>query len=158
MMYPSFETALQKGDIGERIVKQFLESKGYIVYRPETKNKAHYFDILATKGKEQVVAIDVKTKARLNKWPAQGINKRNYDEYMAFVSRVNVPFFLFFVDDKTGDVHYQDIRKLKDHFMVNEKIIGWDLSQMIYLFNIGQELIAELSKYDQRGYKFEPKK
>jgi len=62
----SFKPALKKGEIGEMIIQDFLEKRGWIVYRPFTKDKAHYFDALATKNKEKVIAIDVKTKARLN--------------------------------------------------------------------------------------------
>ena len=60
----NFQTALIKGEIGEQIVTQYLEKKGWIVYFQFTKNKAHAFDMLCTYNKEKVIALDVKTKAR----------------------------------------------------------------------------------------------
>lgn len=152
----NFETALKKGELGERIIREYLEGRGWVVYFPFTKNRAHYFDMLATKNKEKVIAIDVKTKARLNKWAAQGIDIRHYNEYMKMANSTGVPFFIVFIDDKTGDVHAQDIKKLSDPIRVNDKIMAWKLSQMVLLFNIGPDNISKLSLYDQRTYSFNP--
>jgi hypothetical protein len=153
----SFEIALKKGDIGEKIIQEYLENKGWIVYRPFTKNKAHYFDILCTFEKEKVLAIDVKTKARFNKWEAQGINVKSYNEYINFIKTTNVPFFLFFIDDKNGDVHIADVTKLDEPIYPTYNIIAWHLSKMKFIFNIGIEAINELSKFDQRNYNYNPK-
>lgn len=142
--------------MGERIIREYLEGRGWVVYFPFTKNRAHYFDMLATKNKEKVIAIDVKTKARLNKWAAQGIDIRHYNEYMKMANSTGVPFFIVFIDDKTGDVHAQDIKKLSDPIRVNDKIMAWKLSQMVLLFNIGPDNISKLSLYDQRAYSFNP--
>ena len=152
----SFEIALKKGEAGEQIIRDYLEQRGWIVYFPFTKNRAHYFDMLATKNKEKVIALDIKTKARLNKWAAQGINKKSYDEYMKFAESTNVPFYIVFIDDKLGDVHAQDIKRLTNPIRVNDKILAWRLSDMIFLFNIGADNIRKLSKYDQRKYDFNP--
>jgi hypothetical protein len=153
----NFETALKKGELGEAIIRQYFESKGWVVYCPFTKDKPHYFDLLVTKNKEQVIAIDVKTKARLNKWSAQGINKTHYAQYMNFVEKTKVPFFLIFIDDKTGDVHAANIQNLKNAIYPNEHIIAWPLSEMKFLFKITNEQIMDLSKFDQRNYDFTPK-
>lgn len=152
----NFEIALIKGNIGEEIVTEFLQEKGWIVYRPYTKNKAHYFDMLCTFNKEKTIAIDVKTKARLNKWNAQGINKKAYLEYLNFVEKTKVNFYLIFVDDKSGEVHLADITKLNDPIYPNENIIAWNLDKMQYLFTISKDDILRISKYDQRNYKFNP--
>jgi Holliday junction resolvase-like predicted endonuclease len=151
-----FQTALKKGDIGEDIVSEFLEKKGWIIYRPFTKNKAHYFDMLCTLNKEKVIAIDVKTKARLNNWNAQGINIKSYNEYLKFVEMTSVSFYLIFVDDKTGAVHLADLTKLENPIYPNSKIIAWNVDNMKYLFTISQSDIDRLSEYDQRNYKFKP--
>ena len=152
----SFDVALKKGEIGENIIINLLEKKGWIVYTPFTKGKAHYFDILATYKKEKAIAIDVKTKARLNKWSAQGIDLRHYNQYKKFIENHKVPFYLVFIDDKLGDVHLADIENLSNPIYPNEKIIAWRLSDMKYIMNIGKDAIKELSKYDQRNYKFNP--
>lgn len=152
----SFETALQKGEIGETIIREFLEAKGWVVYFPFTKNKAHAFDMLATYNKEKVFALDVKTKARFNNWEAQGINIRHYNEYMKFKSQMSIPFYIVFIDDKNGDVHTLELKEETPSFKVNENIMAWDLKHMKYLFNIGEEKIQLLSQYDQRNYEYRP--
>jgi len=152
----NFQIALKKGDIGEDIVAEFLQKKGWIIYRPFTKDKAHYFDMLCTFNKEKVIAIDVKTKARLNNWNAQGINIKSYNEYLDFVKMTSINFYLIFVDDKNGDVHLADLIKLKNPIYPNNKIIAWKVKDMKYLFTISQNDIERLSKHDQRNYKFNP--
>lgn len=146
---------VKKGNIGEYLVREYLEAKGWIIYEPITKG-AHYFDKLATKNKDKVIALDVKTKARLNKWNATGIDLRHYKEYINFVKKTSIPFYLVFVDDKTGNVYSQEITKLKNPIKVNNFIIAWNLEQMKLLFNIGKEKIKELEKFDTRNYKFNP--
>jgi Holliday junction resolvase len=152
-----FQTALKKGNIGEDIVSEYLEKRGWIIYRPFTKDKAHYFDMLCTLNKEKVIAIDVKTKARLNNWNAQGINIKSYNEYVNFVKTTSVNFYLIFVDDKTGHVHLADLMNLTNPIYPNNKIIAWKLDEMKHLFTISSEDIERLSKYDQRNYEFNPK-
>lgn len=152
----NFEVALKKGELGEQIIQTYLEGRGWIVYRPFTKDKAHYFDAIITKNKEKVIAIDVKTKARLNKWKAQGINIKAYNEYKNFIDKVNVPFYLIFIDDKCGDVYSAELSKLKKSFNPTYYIIAWYLEDMVYLFNIGVDNIKKLSELDQRNYDYNP--
>ncbi|NBW21520.1 MAG: hypothetical protein EBR82_77535 [Caulobacteraceae bacterium] len=152
----------KKGTIGENIVKSFLQNKGWITYSPDLKNKAHYFDMLATKDKMEVIAVDVKTKARLNKWNAQGIDLRHYKEYMQFVNTTNIPFFLFFIDDKCGDVHCADLSKLTNFFLIPKKqenqpdIIAFYLKDMKKVFQLNAVQIKELSAFDCRNYSYCP--
>lgn len=152
----SFEIALKKGECGERIFREFLEWRGWIVYQPLTKDKAHAFDMLATKDKSQIIGIDIKTKARLNKYAAQGINIKSWNEYLSFRDKMNIPFYLVFIDDKTGDVHSFEIGSEISSFNLTDKIIAWHLKDMDFLFNIGESNIKELSKFDQRNYLFNP--
>jgi len=151
----NFEIALKKGELGENIIREYFEKKGWIVYQPFTKNKAHAFDMLCTLNKEKVMAIDVKTKARLNKYAAQGIDIRSYNQYLHFKKSMNINFYLIFVDDKIGDVHFFEIGSDVKSFTIN-KIIFWYLKDMKFIFNIGIDKIKELSKYDQRSYNFIP--
>jgi len=150
-----FEIALQKGELGEKIIQEYLEAKGWIVYFPFTKNKAHAFDMLCTKNKEKIIAIDVKTKARLNKYNAQGINIKSYNEYLKFKEKMSINFYLIFVDDKNGDVHTFEIGNDIKSFTMG-KIIFWWVKDMNFMFNIGKEKIEELSKFDQRNYDYKP--
>lgn len=156
MIHLNFDISLKKGRVGETIIREKLEAAGWIVYQPFTKDKAHYFDILATHNKEKVIAIDVKTKARLNKWAAQGIDIRQYNEYKKFTETCNVPFYLVFVDEQTGHVHMVNFRKLKNPISVNAYIIAWGLNQMKLIFELSESQKEEIKKYSQRSYKFSP--
>lgn len=151
----NFEIALKKGELGENIIREYLEKKGWIVYFPFTKNKAHAFDMLCTYNKEKVIALDVKTKARMNKYAAQGIDIRSYNEYLKFKKTMNINFFLVFVDDKNGDVYSFEIGSDIKNFVIG-KIIFWWLKDMKFIFNIGNDNIIKLTEYDQRNYKFKP--
>lgn len=153
----NFNIAKEKGELGESIFREYLENRGWIVYFPFTKNRPHFFDLLATKNKEKVIACDVKTKARLNFKPATGVNIKAYSEYKIFMESAKIPFYLIFVDDKTGDVHMLDIAKSGDgKILKNGKIMIWEIKQMQHLFNIGKENIEKLSALDQRNYIFSP--
>ncbi len=157
MSLKNFEDTPQykKGKIGEEIVKNMLKQKGWITYAPE--GGPHYFDILATKDKSSVIAIDVKTKARFNKWAAQGIDTRHYEQYMNFVKNTSVPFFLIFVDDKNGEIHAANIAHLKNGFHPAKNIIAWPLSQMKKIGHIqDKNLIDKMGQFDTRKYKYNP--
>lgn len=146
----------KKGAIGERIVKDILENAGWVVYVPVT-NKAHAFDILAIKDKTKIKAIEVKTKARLNNWPAQGIDRRHYEEYIKISQAMCVDLWLFFVDDKDGSVHGQNLRKLPEPFRVNADIVAWYLSDMIKLAQISDATFFEnCNQLDSRNYAYLP--
>lgn len=153
-----FYKAVDKGDIGEEIIQEYLEKKGYTVYKHSTQDKPHWIDAFAAKGKEKLIAYDVKTKARFNKWPAQGINKSSHEEYKKLAKQFGVPFLLFFVDDKNGNVHAANLEKLSEGFEPNDYLIAWELKEMNYLFNIGKERIEQISKLDQRNYDYKPDK
>jgi len=148
---------VKKGNIGEAIVQSYLEGRGWTVYTPKTKG-AHWFDLLCCKGKEQVIALDVKTKARFNKWNAQGINIRSYNQYLNFLEVSSINFYLIFIDDKTGDVHLADLNEIKNKGFTpnNDKLIAWKLTDMKLLFRIEDKMIEKLSSFDTRNYKFKP--
>jgi hypothetical protein len=146
---------VKKGDIGEEIVKNYLENKGWIVYKPETIG-AHYFDMICTKNKKKVIAIDVKTKARLNKYAATGINKKHYLDYKRFSNDTEIPFYLYFVDDKEGKVYYQLLNDLPEPFELNNKIVCWYLKDLIYIFDLTEEQIIKLTELDTRTHIYKP--
>ena len=153
----SFEKALTKGEIGESIVRQHLEDKGWVVYFPFTKDRPHYFDMLATYRKQKAVAIDVKTKARLNAFPGQGIDRRHYDEYMVFVRETNVPFWLVFVDEMSGDIHAAELTTLHHPVeLCGGKILAWPLSQMKLIAKLSQSQQQEIQRYNQRNHDWNP--
>ena len=76
---------------------------------------------------------------------------------MNFINKVNIPFYLIFVNDKDGDVHLAELSKLSKGFHPVPYIVAWELSEMKFMFNIGEEKIKELSQYDQRNYDYNPR-
>ena len=150
---------VKKGDIGEDIIKNYLELKGWVVYKPST-NKSHWFDNVATKDKNKIIAYDVKTKARLNKIEATGIDKPDYLDYKTFNNNINIPFYLFFVDEKEGKVYYQLLKKLPEPFELKNKtkvkIVCWYLKDLQYIFSLTEDQKNNLSKFDNRNYNYKP--
>lgn len=163
MIRKSFELAMQKGRIGEVYVKNWLERKGYIVYMPAT-NGAHAFDMMAIKDKAKCVALDIKCKARMNKFNATGINQNHFETYKAFQDKHNMPFWLVFVDEAEKLVYGNAIHTLEKGHRAKDgqypmlisggKIRLWSLEQMIYICNLDDAVAAELAGLSQRNYAY----
>ena len=147
---------VKKGDLGEKIVRNYLENKGYIVYQPKTKG-AHYFDMLCTKNKQEVMALDVKTKARLNAYEATGIDLRHYEDYKRLMNTTQIPFYIYFVDEMEGKVYMQLLNKLPEPFKLNNYIVCWHLKDLVYMFDITEQEKNELQKFNTRTYEYNPK-
>jgi hypothetical protein len=161
MTQRSFEKSLRKGEYGETIVREFLEGKGFVVYFPFTKDRAHAFDMLATLGKEKVIGLDVKSKARLNKWRKTGINKKSYDEYINFSQKANIPFWLVFVDEHPEEmsVYAGEIKSIGKPELLQTAtgtiICLWSLDCFENWFDISFEMANKLKAHSQRNYEYE---
>jgi len=157
---------VQKGTLGERIVKTALENKGYIVYEPTT-DKAHAFDFLAVKGKRVFVVAEVKSKARMNKFPATGIDVRHFNEYSFVMETQNMAVILFFVDEhpKEMRVYCQRLSELMKpeihhgieypNFDIAKGIILFPISKMVHVCELTEEDAEELRGLSTRNYKYE---
>jgi len=151
----NWKPKVKKGNIGENIIINYLEKKGFIIYKPITK-AAHWIDIVATKNKNEIYAIDVKTKARMNKWPATGIDIKHYKDYKRLKKLCNINVYLFFIDDKLGTIHCAELKKLSKGFNPNKKIIAWYLEEMELIHTLTKNQITQLTKHDTRNYVFNP--
>ena len=159
----SFEIALRKGAIGEEIVRPYLEAKGYVVCRPVTEG-AHAFDGLAIRNKKHCIAYDVKAKARMNKWPATGVNVSHFLTYWEFSQNHNMPFWLFFVDEMLGQIYGNEISKLEEHRNIDgvdypfvlstrsDQIRIWPLEAMLTISNLSGEQKSALAACNQRTH------
>lgn len=166
MTRPSFEVALKKGDVGEAIVKAHLEKKGWVVYQPVTEG-AHCFDILCIKQKKTAIAIDVKAKSRLNKYPATGINQTHFEEYKAFSEKHSMPFWLIFVDEGQKKIYGNCIKSLEEVRVIEGKTYPfvmptggrpvrlWPLAAMLHIADLGDTDQANLLALNQRNYAYE---
>jgi hypothetical protein len=164
MTQKSFNTALKKGAIGESIVKKMLEGFGWCVFQPVTEG-AHSFDMLCIKNKKQAFALDVKSKQRLKYYNATGVDQRHFDVYMSFSKKHNMPFYLAFIDELTGEVYGNTLAKLETEYfdgkynypltIKNGQIRIWSIDSMNKLGNIEQEEKKMLLELNQRNAKYD---
>lgn len=162
----SFDVALAKGEYGEKIVRQILEEKGFVVYKPYT-NGAHAFDVLAIKDKQKCIALDVKAKARRNAYPDTGINLSHYSVYKAFSESHRMPFWLVFVDEAMGQIYGNCLEELDKPRMVNGQsypfvwrgnnsgTIYWPLKAMILFRELSNSDVQELKSLSQRTHEYQ---
>jgi len=159
----SSKTTVKKGDYGELLVDKFLESKGYVCYFPKTDGP-HWFDRLAVKDKSKVIAAEVKTKARMNKYPATGFNKKHYLEYKRIYENHKIHVFVFFVDEMLGKIYGNFIQKLEQpQFIGGNKypmeigdVIVFPLINMTDIATLSQEDVKYLKSNSQRNYGYLP--
>lgn len=157
---------MEKGEIGETIIRSYLEGKGWVVYQPLT-NGPHCFDMLSIKDKNTSIAIDVKAKAALNKWPATGVNLRHFEEYQKFSVKHNMKFFLAFVDEMKGEIYGNSICELEKERTVFGKLYPfnmptrrgvilriWPLEAMNHIAHLRDSDVLLLKGHNQRSYKY----
>jgi len=157
---------VQKGNLGERIVQVALEKKGYIVYRAITQ-KAHGFDFLAVKDKKVFIVAEVKSKARMNKFKATGIDVRHLDDYLYVMEAQSMDVVLFFVNEHPPEnrVYCQKLKTLMTpcvedgieypNFGIAKGIVLFPLSKMVEVQKLNEEEASELARLSSRNYNYE---
>lgn len=172
MTQASFDLHKQKGDYAERIIKNMLESKGYVVYMPCTHG-SHSFDIMAIKEKRLCVALDIKAKARMNNVRATGVNREHYDTYKRFSIKHNMPFWIVFVDEMEKSIYGNTIEQLDKEYNDTEsmypgmyprqihtkhgkKLVLWHLNQMKHIERLPDDDAFNLVKLSRRSYDYSP--
>lgn len=103
--------ALEKGDYGEILVKQFLEKKGYVIYQPVTM-APHPIDMIACRRGIIAFAAEVKTKPACRKYPETGIENYQYEHYLRFCEAAGIPLFIAFVDEERGEIYGNYLHEL----------------------------------------------
>lgn len=166
MTRKSFEVALQKGAVGEAIIRQHLEAKGWVVYQPITEG-AHCFDMLGIFQKKSAVAFDVKAKARMNKYPCTGVNQTHFEEYQRFSERHAMPFWIVFVDEGMREIYGNTIQELERPRSIagidypwqmrarSGKVLRlWPLAAMKRIAVLSDDYASALSALNQRSYEY----
>lgn len=167
MTQRSFDVALQKGAVGEGVVRRILEARGWVVYQPMTEG-AHHFDMLCIKNKRAAIAVDIKAKARMNKYPATGVNQAHFEEYKRFSDRHLMPFWIVFVDEGQRAIYGNAIEELEkarteggiSYPWVMTPRAGkplrlWPLSAMLPIASISEEDVHSLTALNQRSYGYQ---
>jgi len=160
----SFDVAMAKGEYGERIVRRILESNGFIVYKPNTPG-AHAFDVLAIKDKQRCIAMDVKAKARRNKYADTGIDVRHYNIYLSFSQTHLMPFWVVFVDEMMGKIYGNTLDELDKKRTVdginypmeyggNNGTRYWPIEAMRVFYSLTTEDKQALAELSQRNHEY----
>lgn len=152
--------SVKKGNIGEEIAKEYLESKGYIIYKPVTDG-AHAFDNLAIKDKTTLVVVEVKTKPRRKYYNDTGINVKHYKDYKDISEKHNLKVFIFFVDEYQGSVYGNELKNLvkpvndkKNYPLIEKGIIYFHLSNMHTISKLTRQQIDKIKEHTNSNYKY----
>jgi len=165
----NFSTAFYKGTIGENKVADILKTDDWYIMRPPEIGR-HNFDMLAVKNDgSECMMVDVKTKARLNAWPATGINQEAFECYWELSRRHNMKFWLVFVDEHQNEIYGNYLTKLEEPMHLDgqsypriitgskgELLRIWSLKQMNHIAWIGGDMAEQLKIYSQRNYEYSP--
>lgn len=158
-----FKTALKKGYIGEKIVKEYLLARGLVPYVPDFDG-AHPFDFLcASRDKKNMVIADAKAKARMNKKfegsYVNGINECHFEQYSFLSNKYGLPVWLFFIDEMEKRVYGNSLNKLTPKSFVIEfkvKTRMFRLEDMKNVKELNDEEIDALRSLSQRKYEYIP--
>ena len=156
---------VKKGNLGEKIVDEYFEGQGYIIYEPTTDG-AHLIDRLYVKDKKQLIFADVKTKPKRNKYPDTGFNYKNYKEYEV-LEKMGLEVWIIFVDEVEGAIYGNTLEKLSEpcsieHYgrtieypLTEGEIIYFYRNNMIDINLLSREEVAEIKSYNTRKYEYE---
>lgn len=124
--------ASKKGTAGEKLVKDILERKGYVVYEPTTKNKPHGYDMILYKDHKYQFAAEVKTKVSSADFDETGIEKYVFERYQKLCAECNLPLFLIFVDERLGKVYGNYFSELCKEIQIKAKQYGKEIIERTY--------------------------
>jgi len=152
---------VKKGDLGEKIVRKYLEAKGWVIYEP-VGNMAHFTDKFAVKDKKEIILIEVKTKPKLNYYDGTGFDFRSYNQYKILSHKHNMRVFIFFVDEMLGKIYGNFLSELekpiiykkKNYPFFLNKIIIFPLCYMKLVKILNENEILEIKKYNTRNYEY----
>ena len=114
-------STVKKGDIGEKIVCDYLEGKGYVIYQAKT-DKPHIIDYFAhSENLKKKFWIEVKTKPRRISYPDTGFDFRHYERYRTLDEDPSCRVFVFFVDETLGEVYGNYLSILDEKRVCNNK-------------------------------------
>ena len=156
---------VKKGNIGERIVDDYFERQGYIIYKPVT-NAPHLIDRFYVKDKKQLIFAEVKTKAKRNIYPDTGFDRKNYEEYKK-LQEMGLTVWIFFVDEAEGAVYGNTLERLSmpckiqhkgktyDYPLPSGEIIYFPREIMHTICLLSNEEVKDIKSHNTRNYEYE---
>ena len=158
-------TQVKKGNIGERIVDDYFQGQGYIIYKP-VQDAPHLIDRFYVKDKKQLIFAEVKTKAKRNKYPDTGFDNRHYEEYKT-LQEMGLIVWIFFVDEAEGAVYGNTLEELSIPRTIQHRgqtieypkrwgeIIYFPREIMDNIYLLTKEEVMEIKSYNTRNYGYE---
>jgi hypothetical protein len=156
---------VRKGNIGEKLVDEYLLRKGIVPYRP-IACQAHPFDRLcASSDKKRIYVVEVKTKPRREFYPDTGIDFRHYNDYLNIAMHHTMDVFIYFVDEieksiyggelisnlaKVRQIQYKG--KTLTYPLAQRGIIYFPLVAMERVCDLPDAVCAELAKLRRTNY------
>ena len=153
------KTSVKKGNLGEKIIDEYIAKNScFVPYHP-VFDGSHPFDRLcATKDKKEMFIAEIKTKPARLYYPDTGIDYKHYKEYKFIEQKYNLRIFLFFVDEVKSEIYGNYLDVLDKDCKVNYKgkeisypKTEWnkrDSCKMIYFPLINTKFISNLKKQD----------
>lgn len=145
---------VQKGNLGEELVEQYLAKKGFVVYRPITG--PHPFDRLcASADKRRIFVAEIKTKPRRKYYPDTGFNQRHNQDYLRIAMQHSMDVFVYFVDEVVGKIYggelISNLHKPRQIQHGSKTLTyPWSIDGIIYFPLSCMEVVAELPR-DERA-------
>lgn len=147
----------KKGMIGEAIVRNDLQSKGYQIMQFE-KGESHPFDMFCfNKKTRKHFLVEVKTKSRMKCYNMTGISVRQLNQYCAYIDKNPIDFWLFFVDHITGVIEAGKLQELR--FLEMERhgsSVVWDRDLLRQIRRLTKDERMAIEKVSVGEFDFEP--
>jgi hypothetical protein len=152
------QNTVKKGNIGEKIVKEYLEREGYIIYKPDTSG-SHPFDNLCASD-QNIFVVEVKTKEARKYYPDTGVDVRHFNKYNNIKEKHKINVYLFFVDAKNAKIYGNELEELIKPKMINgqnyplryKNIIYFPLENMITISQLTKQECENINKYNTKKY------
>ncbi len=149
------------GNIGEALVKEYFEDRGWTIYITKSRGP-HLFDKIAMFCKEELMIIEVKTKPHRKYYPDTGFNVKHYHEYKDISSKHNLEVFVSFVDPHISKVYGNYLKELEKPSLINninypliiKSIIYFPLENMFTLRVIPEEISKYIMDLSDRNYNY----
>ena len=124
------------GDIGEDMIKDYLEKKGYIIYKP-ISNCSHPIDIISFNNTDSMSFNEVKVKPRRWRYNDTGVDLRSWRRYVKLINEYKTNLNIYFIDEYENCIYsifLNDIYKNGQYKVsTTDQIVYFDLEQTQFI-------------------------
>jgi hypothetical protein len=132
----------------DMLINEFVLAKGYIPFTPSV-SMAHPIDVIAMSG-ASTWYMDVKCKSRMVYHPFTGIDRADWEKYIAYEH----PVYLLFADPSMGQVYGQWCKRLMDQpSKVYGDVIVWPITGMTHYRYMTEAETNSLRELENSNYR-----